>query len=108
MTYDISLRDPGVKFNISFALPTPPGSPFLVMVAGVDARHVDLFMSEEMNDGDMFDVNNYTFSGPGSVQAISVEKLTAQSYRVTTTEQTRGATYTLLLENVRDLEGNFA
>lgn len=104
-TYDIVLRNPGSPYNIVLA-DAVAGSPFLIMVRGDDARTLTCFLSEEVIEADMKILANYLITGPTSVSVTAVTKLTAQSYRLTTTEMARNASYTLRISNVRDLEGN--
>lgn len=81
-------------------------SPSILMVKGVDARTVEIVFSEKVNPVDATTATNYTFAGPGAVSTISAERITDLTYRIKTTAQNRNASYTLTIQNVRDMANN--
>lgn len=81
-------------------------APFLVMVRAVDPRTIQIFFSEDVSEADAEIIANYVFTGPNTVRALSVSRLTAQSFQLTTTEHLRAGVYTLYVDNVRDDAGN--
>lgn len=105
MALDVTLRNPGPTFNVVLVDP-PSGNPFLVLVRGVDARTLEIWLSEPVVESEITNPANFAVVGPGSVSVLSVEKLAGQSYRLKTTEQARNASYTLQISNVHDLAGN--
>lgn len=104
MSYDISLRNPGVAYNILLVDP-PTGAPFIAMVQSIDARTLKVWWSEAVVQSQAEDVANYSIVGPTTASVLSSQKQADQSYLLKVTELARNASYTLQAANILDLEG---
>lgn len=80
--------------------------PTIVNVRGIDERTFEVVFSEPVREDDATTPANYTVTGPTSVSVVSGVKVTDVTYSLTTTPQNRLASYTVEVENVRDLVDN--
>lgn len=86
---------------------TGAGSPpSFSAVTSLDARSFQVVFSEPVVEADALTLGNYSISGPLNVQVVSISKVNAITFIVTTTEQQRGGAYTVTISNVKDLAGN--
>lgn len=80
--------------------------PFIVNAIGVDERALDVVFSEPVNVADAETPGNYTIVGPGNVVVVGAKKVTDNTFRLATTPMERVTTYTVEVENIRDLADN--
>jgi hypothetical protein len=98
--------DSGPDSPIAYGFGVISGNPHLTKVLAIDARHVRVRFSEIVNTDDALVASNYVITGGGGLAVLAVELETESTYILTTEFQTIGVTYTLTVENIRDLEGN--
>lgn len=79
-------------------------TPSVVMARSIDARSIDVYFSEAVNETDALTASKYSIDNGLSV--VSVSKITDLVYRLTTTKQTIGATYNVTASGIRDLANN--
>lgn len=82
------------------------GNPPTIVIAFPenDAFKVDVIFSEAVVDTEALIAANYSINN--GLQVFSVDKLSSSSYRLHTSQQTAGVTYTLTVSNIHDLKGN--
>lgn len=78
--------------------------PFVTMVRSIDARTLEIFFNEPVDEGDALNPSNYSISG--GLQVTAVSKLTPIQYQITTSKQTENVNYTVTVSNVRDAHLN--
>jgi hypothetical protein len=79
-------------------------SPNVVASKSIDARHIDVFFTENVMDEDASDITNYSIAPTLTIHE-SV-KITDSVYRLTTSKQTELVDYTVTVSNIRDLAHN--
>jgi hypothetical protein len=80
--------------------------PVLYSVQVVDGTVLNVIYSEPVVVSEALVAANYAITGSGGLNVLSVERVSDTTYRVTTTLQSPGASYTLTVSNVHDLNGN--
>jgi hypothetical protein len=78
--------------------------PFISLAQAEDALHARVIFSEAVNESDALVVSNYSIPGL-SIYAVERESGTT-IYRLTTSLQSVGVSYTLTITGIRDLQGN--
>ncbi len=79
-------------------------SPTIAITQVIDARTIDVIFSERVNKYDALNETNYTINNGLSV--VSVAQLSTTIFRLTTSKQTVGTSYTVTASNIRDDQGN--
>lgn len=80
--------------------------PTLVYAVARDARTVDVTFSEPVVVSEALNKLNYGITGGAGLTVESVEQLTADSFRLKTTKQVVGQSYSVTASNIHDLSGN--
>jgi hypothetical protein len=79
--------------------------PFITLAQAEDALHARVIFSEAVNESDALIVGNYSIPG---LTIFAVQKESGTTiYRLTTSLQSVGITYTLTIVGIRDLQGNY-
>lgn len=78
--------------------------PYIANAISVDTFTVRVFYSEAVVEADAVIIGNYGVSPPLTIYSVTPE--TASVYVLTTSAQTPGQSYTLTVNNVRDLHNN--
>ena len=81
--------------------------PFCVLAAAEDALHAHVIFSEPVNEEDALIAANYTITGGGGLIVYSVTKVNSTTYRLKTSLQGVGHSYTVSINNIRDSAGNY-
>lgn len=79
-------------------------SPGINMVRSVTVRKLDVIYSEAMREDDATDPANYQISPPLEIKNIKM--ITSFWYQLTTSKQTVGQSYNVIVTNVRDIANN--
>lgn len=77
--------------------------PAILQTRTVDARTIEIIFSEAVNEGDALYQGNYSIDN--GLTVLSVAKVSPFIYRLSTSKQTIGVTYTVTVTGVRDLSG---
>ncbi|MGH8035423.1 MAG: DNRLRE domain-containing protein, partial [Lysobacterales bacterium] len=103
---DVSFIDQTGTVKDQFSLVKTPDSdpPLITGAAALDANHVVVDFNEALNSTQALNPTNYAIAGLSISQA---ELLTGdRSVRLSTSSMTNGATYTVVVNNIKDLAGN--
>jgi len=79
-------------------------NPFIVITQTIDTRTVLVHFNETINELDGRNENNY--SANNGLSIISAEKVSNTIYKLHTSLQTVGTSYTITASNIRDAQGN--
>lgn len=80
---------------------SPPNVSKIVVI---DSRTLDIYFDSDVNVGDATTVNNYVITPALSIQ--SIVQVGSNQYRILTAKQTSGVSYTIEVNNIKDLAGN--
>jgi hypothetical protein len=78
-------------------------APTIVMSRSVDSRTIEVIFSESVVAGDALNPTNYAIPG---LTISTVTQITPVIYRITTSRQSEGTTYTVTASNIHDVAGN--
>ncbi len=79
-------------------------SPTILITQVIDARTIDVVFSEPVNKYDALNETNYSVNN--GLTVVSVAQLSASIFRLTTSKQAVGTSYTVTASNIRDNQGN--
>lgn len=79
-------------------------APTILMARTVDGRTLEVIFSEAVNPDDALDASKYSINNGLTVS--SVTKISSHIFRLVTSKQTVGQSYTVTATGVRDLSGN--
>ncbi len=78
-------------------------SPYILITQVIDARTIDVVFNEQVNKYDALNETNYTINN--GLTVVSVAQLSASIFRLTTSRQAVGTSYTVTASNIRDNQG---
>ncbi len=84
----------------------PPVPPSVLAAVSLDSVSVEVSFSEEVDRASAEAAGNYTFTGEGVPQVVSARLEAPDRVRLTTSPQTAGVPYILVVRGVRDLTGD--
>lgn len=74
-------------------------TPVIVYSKVIDARHLEICFSEPVNKYDALNIANYSISG---LVVVGVEQISDSIFRIQTSHQTVGTSYSIVASNIRD------
>lgn len=77
-------------------------NPEIFVASPIDSRHLRVVFTENVIESGALTASNYVITGSPGLNVYSVSKDTDNTYIVTTSPMTTGATYTLTVSNVQD------
>lgn len=80
--------------------------PSILNIYCIDARTIDVSFSEEVYEPDALTKENYSINN--GLQVFKVVKVSKTTYRLTTSKQAVGTSYTVTASNIRDIYGNIS
>lgn len=81
-------------------------SPYVALAGAEDGYHVKVIFSETVVEAEALIPGNYVITGGAGLSVFEVFKETDKVYRLRTSLQTVGQTYTVTVSNIHDLQGN--
>lgn len=81
-------------------------APFVVMVQPIDTRTLRVYFSEALTEADALTAANYTLTGAGGPEVLSVAKVTFHVYDLTTSPIEPSEAYDLTVTSIRDVALN--
>ncbi len=90
----------------SFTWSVVTSPPIISAVNAIDLNTIDVIFSEEVVVDEANNAANYSFSGGLTVRSVENVSGSSQRFRVTTSDQTAGASYTVTASNIHDISGN--
>jgi hypothetical protein len=78
-------------------------SPVIAITRTVDARTIDVYFNKPINKLDGLNINNYSINNGLIVTACT--QISDSIFRLTTSHQTLGTSYTVTASNIRDFQG---
>ena len=81
-------------------------APFVALAGSEDGFHVKVIFSETVVESEALIAANYVITGGAGLSVFEVFKETDKVYRLRTSLQTVGQTYTVTVSNIHDLQGN--
>lgn len=111
-TYTITLPQIGIVSTDGMPLTNPYSVTFIgtglppvnLLTRSIDARTVHVIFSEAVREEDATQVANYSFTP--ALTVFSVTKITDRQYELKTSKQEDATSYTLQINNIRDLANN--
>lgn len=101
---DIPLNPYPGPFTYNFV--AAGSAPFVALAGAEDGYHVKVIFSEAVVESEALIPGNYVITGGAGLSVYEVEKETDQVYKLRTSLQVVGQTYTVTVSNVHDLLGN--